>query len=157
MRTQPHHGACDIVAEVAPWSVGDNMHLAVGQGDLLTSPLQMAVAYSTLANAFVHGGYGTVVRPHLGMEIDEADGGLVQTLSFPPARHVRLNYADLSLVMEGIHEAASQAGRHLRGRMERLGPGRSTPSTARRARPNTPARKISPGTCASSATPGARS
>ena len=107
---EPHHGTCDIVAEVRPWSVGDNMDLAVGQGDLLTSPLQMAVAYSTLANAFMHGGYGTVVRPHLGKEIDEANGGLVQTLNFPPARHVRLNYSDLSLVMEGIHEAASQPG-----------------------------------------------
>jgi penicillin-binding protein 2 len=105
-----HHGTCDIVAEVRPWSVGDNMDLAVGQGDLLTSPLQMAVAYSTLTNAYMHGGYGTVVRPHLGMEIDEADGGLVQSLSFPPVRHVHLNYSDLSLVMQGIHEAASQPG-----------------------------------------------
>ena len=70
---EKHHGTCDIVAEVRPWSVGDNMDLAVGQGDLLTSPLQMAVAYSTLANAYMHGGYGTVVRPHLGKEIDEAD------------------------------------------------------------------------------------
>jgi penicillin-binding protein 2 len=105
-----HVASCGIVAEPRAWSVGDNMDLAVGQGDLLTSPLQMAVAYSTLANAFMHGGYGTVVRPHLGMEIDEADGGLVQSLNFPPARHVRLNYADLSLVMEGIHEAASQPG-----------------------------------------------
>jgi penicillin-binding protein 2 len=105
-----HVASCGIVAEPRAWSVGDNMDLAVGQGDLLTSPLQMAVAYSTLANAFMHGGYGTVVRPHLGLEIDEADGGLVQTLPYPPARHVRLNYADLSLVMEGIHEAASQPG-----------------------------------------------
>jgi penicillin-binding protein 2 len=105
-----HHGTCDIVAEVRPWSVGDNMDLAVGQGDLLTSPLQMAVAYSTLANAYRNGGYGTVVRPHLGMEIDESSGGLVQSLSFPPQRHVHLNYSDLSLVMQGIHEAASQPG-----------------------------------------------
>ncbi|HEY2282523.1 MAG TPA: penicillin-binding transpeptidase domain-containing protein, partial [Solirubrobacteraceae bacterium] len=105
-----HHGTCDIVAEVRPWSVGDNMDLAVGQGDLLTSPLQMAVAYSTLANAFMHGGYGTVVRPHLGMEVDETDGSLVQSLNFSPVRHVHLNYSDLSLVMEGIHEAASQPG-----------------------------------------------
>lgn len=104
-----HVSSCGI-SDGRPWSVGDNMHLAVGQGDLLTSPLQMAVAYSTLANAFMHGGYGTVVRPHLGREIDEADGSLVQSLSFPPVRHVRLNYSDLSLVMEGIHEAASQPG-----------------------------------------------
>jgi penicillin-binding protein 2 len=70
----------------------------------------MAVAYSTLANAFTNGGEGTVVRPHLGMEIDDSQGRLVQALSFPPARHVHLNYSDLSLVMEGIHLAASEAG-----------------------------------------------
>ena len=98
------------MAEIRPWSVGDNMHLAVGQCDLVTSPLQMAVAYSTLANAFEHGGEGSVVTPHLGMEIDESKGGLVQGLSFPARRHVRLNYSDLSLVMEGIHQAASQTG-----------------------------------------------
>ncbi|HEY2142587.1 MAG TPA: penicillin-binding protein 2 [Solirubrobacteraceae bacterium] len=104
-----HVRSCGI-SDGRPWSVGDNMHLAVGQGDLITSPLQMAVAYSTLANAYMHQGYGTVVRPHLGMEIDESKGGLVQSLSFPPVRHVRLNYSNLSLVMEGIHDAASQPG-----------------------------------------------
>jgi len=109
-RRRTHVPSCGIVSEVRPWSVGDNMHLAVGQGDLLTNPLQMAVAYSTLANAYINGGEGVVVTPHLGLEIDEADGGLVQTLSFPPRRHVHLNYNDLSLVMEGIHEATSQPG-----------------------------------------------
>ncbi len=104
-----HKRSCGI-SDGRPWSVGDNMHLAVGQGDLITSPLQMSVAYSTLANAYMHQGYGTVVRPHLGMEIDESKGGLVQSLSFPPVKHVRLNYSNLSLVMEGIHDAASQPG-----------------------------------------------
>jgi penicillin-binding protein 2 len=106
----PHHPPCGYVAEVRPWSVGDNMQLAVGQGDLLTNPLQMAVGYSTLANAFRNGGEGTVVTPHLGIEIDDSRGRLVQALPHPPKRHVRLNYSDLSLVMEGIHEAASQPG-----------------------------------------------
>jgi len=105
-----HHPPCGYVSEVRPWSVGDNMHLAVGQGDLLTSPLQMAVAYSTLANAYRDGGEGTVVTPHLGMQIDDTQGRLVQALSFPAKRHVHLNDSDLSLVMEGIHEAASEPG-----------------------------------------------
>ncbi|HKC83132.1 MAG TPA: penicillin-binding transpeptidase domain-containing protein, partial [bacterium] len=109
-RARTHRSSCGIVAEIRPWSVGDNMHLAVGQGDLVTSPLQMAVAYSTLANAFTHGGEGTVVTPHLGLEVDDATGGLVQALNPPPARHVHLSYADVSLVMQGIHDAASQAG-----------------------------------------------
>jgi penicillin-binding protein 2 len=104
-----HVSSCGI-SDGRPWSVGDNMHLAVGQGDLLTSPLQMAVAYSTLANAFTNGGDGWVVRPHLGMEIDAAQGRLVQSLSFPAQRHVHLDDEDVNLVMEGIHEAASQPG-----------------------------------------------
>jgi penicillin-binding protein 2 len=107
---KPHHPPCGFVAEVRPWSVGDNMDLAVGQGDLLTDPLQMAVAYSTLANAFRNGGEGTVVTPHLGKEIDDSQGRLVQALSFPGKRHVHLNDSNLSLVMEGIHDAASQPG-----------------------------------------------
>jgi penicillin-binding protein 2 len=101
---------CHIVSEVGPWTVGDNMHLAVGQGELLTSPLQMAVAYSTLASAFVNGGEGTVVRPHLGLEIDNSNGELVQTLLFPPVSHVRLNESYLGDVMEGIHDATFEPG-----------------------------------------------
>src|SRR5258707_2337289 len=92
------------------WTVGDNMHLAVGQGELLTDPLQMAVAYSTLANAFNGGGSGAVVTPHLGMEIDEQTRAELQSLKFPARRDVHLNGSDLSLVIEGIHEAASQPG-----------------------------------------------
>ena len=105
-----HVSSCGIVGEPgAPWTVGDNMDLAVGQGALLTDPLQMAVAYSTLATAYRNGGVGTVVTPHLGLEIDEAEGGgLVQTLNYPPKRHVRLDDTDLNLVMEGIHDAASE-------------------------------------------------
>jgi penicillin-binding protein 2 len=104
-----HIASCGI-SDGRPWSVGDNMHLAVGQGDLLTSPLQMAVAYSTLANAFTNGGNGWVVRPHLGMEIDAGQGRLVQSLGFPAQRHVHLNDEDVNLVMQGIHDAASEPG-----------------------------------------------
>jgi len=104
-----HVPSCGI-SDGRPWSVGDDMHLAVGQGDLLTSPLQLAVAYSTLANAYMNHGEGTVVTPHLGMEIDDPQGGLVRALNFPPRRHLHLDYSDLSLVMAGIHDATSQPG-----------------------------------------------
>jgi penicillin-binding protein 2 len=106
-----HHGQpCYIVAEPgAPWTVGYNMDLAVGQGELLTDPLQMAVAYSALANAYRNGGSGTIVTPHLGKQIDEQGGALVQTLRFP-SHPVHLNDEDLGLVMQGLHEAATAPG-----------------------------------------------
>jgi penicillin-binding protein 2 len=111
-RCERHHpkAECGYVAEIRPWTVGDNMDLAVGQGDLQTDPLQMAVAYSTLANAYMNGGEGTVVTPHLGEAIENPSGGILQALSFPPRRHIHFDYSNLSLVMEGIHDAASQNG-----------------------------------------------
>ena len=51
-----------------PWSAGDNIQLATGQTDLQTNPLQMAIAYATVGNG------GTVVTPHVGMEVDDAAG-----------------------------------------------------------------------------------
>ncbi len=105
-----HRSSCGIVSEIRPWSIGDDMHLAVGQGDLLTDPLQMAVAYSTLANAYMNNGNGKVVTPHLGLEIEENTGGVVQSLSAPASRPVHLNPNYLDLVMQGIHEAASEPG-----------------------------------------------
>jgi penicillin-binding protein 2 len=107
---QRHVASCGIVSEVREWTVGDDMHLAVGQGDLLTDPLQMAVAYSTIANAYTHGGEGAVVTPHLGKEVDEPSGGLVQSLGFAPKRHVHLDPTDVNLVMEGLHDGASEPG-----------------------------------------------
>ncbi len=124
------------------------MNLAVGQGDLLTDPLQMAVAYSTLANAFTHGGEGGSPTPHLGMEIDETSGGLLQALSFP-RRTARAAGRHRSEPRDGRHPRGRQpARRHLGRRVDRAGTRRSTRSTARPAPPSTPARKTSPGTCA---------
>ncbi|HWX45767.1 MAG TPA: penicillin-binding transpeptidase domain-containing protein [Solirubrobacteraceae bacterium] len=109
LRHPPRVG-CGYVAEIRPWEPGDNMDLAVGQGDLQTDPLQMAVAYSTLANAFMGGGEGTVPTPHVGMAIENPSGGIVQTLNFPPRRKVKFNDANLNLVMEGIHDATFERG-----------------------------------------------
>src|SRR5207249_4788043 len=57
-----------------PWSVGDNINLSVGQGDLQADPLQMAVAYAAIANG------GEVVRPHIGGQVEDAAGRVLQEI-----------------------------------------------------------------------------
>jgi len=87
-----------------PWSAGDNIQLATGQGDLQTNPLQMAVAYATLANG------GTVVTPHVGKEVEDAAGRVLKEFAPRPRRHVRIDPEYRAAILEGLHEAAQAPG-----------------------------------------------
>lgn len=86
------------------WTVGDEVNLVVGQGDLLATPLQMAVAYSALANG------GTVPRPHLGMEIDDNQGRLLQKIAPGATRKIQFSAANQQAILNGLHQAASAPG-----------------------------------------------
>ncbi|MEA2445238.1 MAG: penicillin-binding protein 2 [Thermoleophilales bacterium] len=87
-----------------PWSVGDNVNLSVGQGDLQANPLQVAVAYAAVAN----GGY--VVKPHLADRTEDADGAAIQEFNMP-ARH-KLDIAPQyrASILDGLHQAARSPG-----------------------------------------------
>ena len=87
-----------------PWSPGDNIQLATGQGDLQTSPLQMAIAYATLANG------GTVVTPHLGKEVTDTAGRVLKEIHPKPRRHVHIDPAYQAAILEGLHDAAQNGG-----------------------------------------------
>jgi penicillin-binding protein 2 len=87
-----------------PWSEGDNTSLAVGQGDFLATPLQLAVAYAALENG------GTIVRPHVGLQITDPNGRVLQQIAPKPARHVNIPQTDLQAIRDGLHAAAQEAG-----------------------------------------------
>jgi penicillin-binding protein 2 len=87
-----------------PWSVGDNINLSVGQGDLQADPLQMAVAYATIANG------GRVVRPRLGQRIEDSTGRPLQELQATTARRVRVAPEHRQAILEGLRAAASEPG-----------------------------------------------
>ena len=87
-----------------PWSVGDNVNLSVGQGDLLANPLQMGVAYATIANG------GRVLRPRLGLRIEDSTGRALQQLDAPTARRVKISAETRDAILEGLHGAASAPG-----------------------------------------------
>jgi penicillin-binding protein 2 len=99
-----HHVPSCGIADGRTWSVGDNINLAVGQGDVLVTPLQLAVAYSAIANG------GAVVRPHLGLEVDSPDGTVLQKISPAPSRHLNIAPTYLDTIRAGLRGAASQPG-----------------------------------------------
>jgi penicillin-binding protein 2 len=87
-----------------PWSVGDNINLSVGQGDLLANPLQMAVAYAAIANG------GRVLRPRLGLRIEDASGRALQQLDAPTARRLKVSKENRQAILDGLYGAANEPG-----------------------------------------------
>lgn len=58
----------DASDDARSWQGGDSTNLAIGQGDLLVTPLQMANIYAGIANN------GTVWRPHVLKSVRSASG-----------------------------------------------------------------------------------
>lgn len=87
-----------------PWSPGDNINLSVGQGDVQVTPLQLAVAYAALANN------GTVLRPHIGRRIEDAEGRVVQEFTPRARRRMKLTPRNRQAILDGLRGAASAAG-----------------------------------------------
>jgi penicillin-binding protein 2 len=85
----------------ADWHPGDSVNLAIGQGNLLVTPLQMAVAYAAIANG------GNIVTPHVGALIKSPAGQIVQRVPTPPARHLDISQTTLNAIREGLKLAAN--------------------------------------------------
>jgi penicillin-binding protein 2 len=87
-----------------PWNQGDNVNLAVGQGDVMVTPLQLARAYAALANG------GTLVRPHLGGRIVDMRGKTVKRIKPPPKRHLHISDETRNVILGGLERAAMEPG-----------------------------------------------
>ncbi len=85
------------ISDMRPWSEGDEVNLATGQGDLQATPLQMATAYAAIENG------GRVVRPHLGVAVEDANGRLLQRIEPGTSRKVAFDPANLQAVRDGLH------------------------------------------------------
>lgn len=87
------------------WLPGDSAALAVGQGDLLVTPLQEAVAYAAFANG------GTVYAPRLAQQI-LTPGGASILRDLPPqtAGKVKIDSGVRDPIMAGLIGASSPDG-----------------------------------------------
>ena len=120
-----------------PYTEGQAVNLAIGQGALQVSPLQLAVAYSALING------GTVVRPHVGEAVIR--DGVRHVLPFKPVRRrqaLAVHLGDQAGPVRGCEQPGA-------GRRARSSADFQPRSPARRApprRPRAPIRTTTPGT-----------
>lgn len=78
------------------WFGGDNVNVAIGQGDTLETPLQLALQYSTFANG------GTIYKPRLVDSALMADGTVAQSFDKAELGKVDLPQSRRVPVQEGL-------------------------------------------------------
>ncbi|MBO0769310.1 MAG: hypothetical protein J2O48_11565 [Solirubrobacterales bacterium] len=98
-------GGCGIAAyPFRGWSEGDNVNMAVGQGDVQASPVQLAQVYSAIANG------GKVPTPHVGESIDSPSGSALQQIQPPPERKLGISPATIGAIQSGLRAATQNGG-----------------------------------------------
>jgi len=80
------------------WYVGDTYHLAIGQGDLLVTPLQVAVFTSVFANG------GALYRPHFVRQILSSDDQIIRESQNDPIRKDFIDSYNIHVVREGMRQ-----------------------------------------------------
>ena len=83
------------------WLGGDLMNLVVGQGPILTTPLQMAVAYSSILNG------GIVYQPRVAERIETVEGELVRTMEPRILRTLDIDSATVSSLRDALASVVS--------------------------------------------------
>ncbi|MBI4733956.1 MAG: hypothetical protein HY779_03950 [Rubrobacteridae bacterium] len=87
------------------WYPGDTVNIAIGQGDLLATPLQLASLYGAIANG------GIMYRPHLGKAIISWDGNIKREFKLKPEDKKRLPIsADVMRFTQTSLERVTQSG-----------------------------------------------
>ena len=77
---------------------GDQLNEDIGQGSVLVSPLQLAVAYAALANG------GTVFEPRLAKAIVAPDGTLVKNVTAPVRGHLPVSPTTLDYIRNAMYD-----------------------------------------------------
>ena len=121
------------------WKPGNSINLAIGQGDLLATPLQVAVNYAAIAN----GGY--VVTPHLGLRIDSPQGAPCRRSS----SRRRAAWASRAATLLSCATPCARRPRHRPAPRTASSASYPSPSPARPAPRRSPARATTPGMRAS--------
>jgi penicillin-binding protein 2 len=90
------------------WNPGDSIQLAIGQKDLLVTPLQMATFYAMLANG------GMLVTPHLVSDVEQPGGKgsprvVLRRFAPPAPRSSGVDAAALSAIRDGLFLATHSA------------------------------------------------
>jgi penicillin-binding protein 2 len=90
------------------WTSGDSVQLAIGQGDVLVTPLQMTRLYGMIATG------GKLVEPHVVKSVEEPGNEgqapvVLRDYAPKPPKDVQLDSSAVRVVQEGLYQATHES------------------------------------------------
>jgi penicillin-binding protein 2 len=83
------------------WYIGDTYHFAIGQGDVLATPLQVANYTSVFANG------GTLYKPRLVSKILDSSNNVVEDIKPEVVRENFIDEYNMNVVREGMRQTVT--------------------------------------------------
>lgn len=83
------------------WLPGYTINMSIGQGDLLTTPLQLANAMAAVANG------GTLLQPHIGFRVMNEDR-VIRSVQSKELSKVPVQAAHLEIIRRGLEGVTTQ-------------------------------------------------
>ena len=84
-----------------PWYIGDTYHLAIGQGDILVTPLQVANYTAFFANG------GTLYQPYLLKQVKSVQGELIQETQVEIINQGFIQSGYIDLIRQGLRQTVT--------------------------------------------------
>ena len=107
-KTDPHRAAVlkayakDNCADGGTYRIGDEVNLSIGQGDTVVTPLQVAVAYSAIANG------GTLWQPQVAKGLVHSDGTVAATFKPKKAGTLPVPKSTLAFLRSAFSQVTSK-------------------------------------------------
>jgi penicillin-binding protein 2 len=83
------------------WWDGDTYNMSIGQGYVLTTPLQVAKAFAAIANG------GKLLKPRFVKEIVDEEKNVVETIQPEIEKEIQIDQKNLQIVKEGMRWAVT--------------------------------------------------
>ena len=89
------------------WYIGDTYHISIGQGDMLASPIQLAMATAAIANG------GVLYKPQLTDAIVDQDKNIIKNIQPEVVRNLikdnNIDIKNMNIVREGMRQTIVSA------------------------------------------------
>jgi penicillin-binding protein 2 len=108
LRAQAYEANPDLFA-TGDWFIGDNVNIAIGQGDIAVTPIQLANAYATFATG------GTRYQPNLALRVQDQDGNVIRQIEPRVEEQVELPVGADQPILDGLVGATQSGERENRG------------------------------------------